>query len=106
MTDNMVLLGIAVVSRFGALPITIGFVTPLIAIVAFIAGAAAPLPLFPAGLHARRSDALRNICVIVAYIGGASLGALLFLAFQRKVLLFPTLAFAGIAFWLDRKAFI
>ena len=185
MTGNMVLLGIAVVSLFSALPITIGFVYPLVAIVAFIAGAVAPLPLFPAGLHARRAatvvlaegvlvaiaaiafallrapfvvplcialvsfamgaqsmvaskaglpgisttyvtgtlitaltrglshgatdehrrDAVRNIWVIVAYIGGASLGALLFLAFNRNVLILPTLAFAAIAVWLDRRAF-
>jgi len=135
----MVLLGIAVVSHFGALPVTIGFVYPLVAIVAFIAGALAPLPLFPAGLHARRAgaivlaegvlvaskaglpgisttyvtgtlitamtrglshgasgehrrDAARNLWVIVAYVGGASLGALLFLAFNRNVLILPTLA--------------
>jgi uncharacterized membrane protein YoaK (UPF0700 family) len=55
MTGNMVLLGIAVVSRFGTLPITIGWINPLIAIVTFIAGALAPLPLFPAGLQARRA---------------------------------------------------
>jgi uncharacterized membrane protein YoaK (UPF0700 family) len=185
MTGNMVLLGIAVVSRFGTLPVTIGFVYPLIAIVAFIAGAVAPLPLFPAGLHARRAaavvlaegilaaiaalafalihapfvvplcialvsfamgaqsmvaskaglpgisttyvtgtlitaltrglshgasdehrrDALRNVWVIVAYIGGASLGALMFLAFHRNVLLLPALSFGAIAVWLDRRAF-
>ena len=185
MTGNMVLLGIAVVSRFGALPITIGYLYPFVAIVAFIAGAVAPLPLFPAGLHARRAgavvlaegllvgiaaiafaffhgpfvepicialvsfamgaqsmvaskaglpgisttyvtgtlitaltrglshgatdehrrDAGRNVWVIFAYIGGASLGTLLFLAFHRNVLILPTLAFAAIAFWLDRKAF-
>jgi uncharacterized membrane protein YoaK (UPF0700 family) len=184
MTGNMVLLGIAVVSRFGTLPVTIGFVYPLIAIVAFIAGAVAPLPLFPAGLHARRAaavvlaegilaaiaalafalihapfvvplcialvsfamgaqsmvaskaglpgisttyvtgtlitaltrglshgasdehrrDALRNVWVIVAYIGGASLGALMFLAFHRNVLLLPALSFGAIAVWLDRRA--
>ena len=185
MTGNMVLLGIAVVSRFGTLPVTIGWVGPLIAIVTFIAGALAPLPLFPAGLHARRAggvifaegvliaiaalalalvhapwvvplciglisfamgaqsmvaskaglpgisttyvtgtlitamtrglshgatdehrtDAVRNIWVIFAYIGGASLGALLFLAFHRNVLWLPAVAFAGIAVWLDRRAF-
>jgi uncharacterized membrane protein YoaK (UPF0700 family) len=185
MTGNMVLLGIAVVSRFGTLPVTIGFVYPLFAIVAFIAGAVAPLPLFPAGLHARRAaavvlaegilaaiaalafalihapfvvplcialvsfamgaqsmvaskaglpgisttyvtgtlitaltrglshgasdehrrDALRNVWVIVAYIGGASLGALMFLAFHRNVLLLPALSFGAIAVWLDRRAF-
>src|ERR1700677_3951820 len=177
MTGNMVLLGIAVVSRFGTLPITIGFVFPLIAILAFILGALAPLPLFPDGLHARRAagivlaegvlaaiaaiifalihapfvvplcialvsfamgaqsmvaskaglpgisttyvtgtlitaltrglshgasdehrrDAVRNVWVIVAYIGGASLGALLFLAFHRNVLLLPALSFAAIS---------
>jgi len=185
MTGNMVLLGIAVVSRVGPLPITIGFLYPLVAIVAFIAGAVAPLPLFPAGLHARRAgavvlaegvlvaiaavafalfhgplvmplcialvsfamgaqsmvaskaglpgisttyvtgtlitaltrglshgatdehrrDALRNLWVIVAYVGGAALGTLLFLAFNRNVLILPALSFAAIAVWLDRKAF-
>jgi uncharacterized membrane protein YoaK (UPF0700 family) len=185
MTGNMVLLGIAVVSRFGTLPITIGYVYPLIAIVAFIAGALAPLPLFPGGLHARRAaavvlaegilaaiaaiafalihapfvvplciglvsfamgaqsmvaskaglpgisttyvtgtlitaltrglshgasdehrrDAVRNVWVIFAYVGGASLGALLFLAFHRNVLLLPALSFGAIAVWLDRRAF-
>jgi uncharacterized membrane protein YoaK (UPF0700 family) len=185
MTGNMVLLGIAVVARFGTLPVTIGFVSPLIAIVTFIVGALAPLPLFPAGLHARRAgvvvlvegllvaiaaiafafirepfvvpvciglvsfamgaqsmvaskaglpgisttyvtgtlitaltrglshgatdehrgDAVRNVWVIVAYIGGASLGALLFLIFHHNVLLLPALSFAAIAVWLDRKAF-
>ncbi len=185
MTGNMVLLGIAVVSRFGPLPVTIGFVYPLIAIVAFIAGAVAPLPLFPAGLHARRAgavvlaegvlvaiaaiafalfhgplvipvcialvsfamgaqsmvaskaglpgisttyvtgtlitaltrglshgatdehrrDAVRNGWVIVAYIGGAALGTLLYIAFDRNVLILPALAFPAIALWLDRKAF-
>jgi uncharacterized membrane protein YoaK (UPF0700 family) len=185
MTGNMVLLGIAVVSHFGTLPVTIGYVYPLIAIVAFIAGALAPLPLFPHGLHARRAgavvfgegvlaaiaaiafalfhapfvlplcialisfamgaqsmvaskaglpgisttyvtgtlitaltrglshgasdehrrDAVRNVWVIVAYIGGASLGALLFIALHRKVLILLALAFAAIGFWLDRKAF-
>src|ERR1700761_8404631 len=55
MTGNMVLLGIAVISHFGTLPVAIGWVSPLIAIVAFIAGAVAPLPLFPSGLHARRA---------------------------------------------------
>jgi uncharacterized membrane protein YoaK (UPF0700 family) len=185
MTGNMVLLGIAVVTRFAALPVTIGFVSPLIAILAFIAGALAPLPLFPAGLHARRAgavvllegvlfgiaailyafvhgpfvvpfcialvsfamgaqsmvaskaalpgisttyvtgtlitaltrglshgspdehrrDAVRNVWVIIAYIGGASLGAVLFVAFHHRVLLILAVAFAGIGVWLDRRAF-
>ncbi len=185
MTGNMVLLGIAVVTRFGTLPVTIGFLSPLIAILAFIAGALAPLPLFPAGLHARRAgavvlvegvlvaiaaiayafihasfvvplcialvsfamgaqsmvaskaalpgisttyvtgtlitaitrglshgasdehrrDAVRNVWVLFAYIGGASLGALLYIALHHKVLLLLAVAFAGIAFWLDRRAF-
>jgi uncharacterized membrane protein YoaK (UPF0700 family) len=185
MTGNMVLLGIAVIARFGTLPVTIGFVSPLIAILAFIAGALAPLPLFPAGLHARRAgavvlaegvlfaiaaiafafihgpfvvplcialvsfamgaqsmvaskaalpgisttyvtgtlitaltrglshgtpdehrrDAVRNVWVIIAYIGGAALGALLFLIFHRNVLILPAIAFCAIAVWLDRRAF-
>ena len=185
MTGNMVLLGIAVVARFGTLPVTIGFISPLVAILAFIAGAIAPLPLFPAGLHARRAgavmlvegaligiaaiayafvhapyvvfvcialvsfamgaqsmvaskaalpgisttyvtgtlitaltrglsygataenrrDALRNVWVLVAYIGGASLGALLYLTLHHRVLLLLALGFAGIAVWLDRRAF-
>lgn len=185
MTGNMVLLGIAVVSHFGTLPVAIGWVYPLIAIVTFIAGAVAPLPLFPGGLVARRAaavvtvegllvaiaaatyafiqapfvtplcialvsfamgaqsmvaskaalpgisttyvtgtlitaltrglssnapvdhrrDALRNVWVIVAYVGGASLGALLFLIFHRGVLLVPTVAFAIAAVWLDVRAF-
>ncbi len=185
MTGNMVLLGIAAVTRFGTLPVTIGFVAPLIAILAFMAGALAPLPLFPAGLHARRAgavvlgegvlvaiaaiayafihapfvvplcialvsfamgaqsmvaskaalpgisttyvtgtlitamtrglshgapdehrrDAVRNVWVLFAYIGGASLGALLYIALHHKVLLLLAVAFAGIAFWLDRRAF-
>jgi uncharacterized membrane protein YoaK (UPF0700 family) len=185
MTGNMVLLGIALVSRFGTLPVTIGLIYPLVAIVAFIAGALATLPLFPSGLHARRAgavvlaegvlvaiaaiafaffhdpfvvplcialvsfamgaqsmvaskaglpgisttyvtgtlitaltrglshgatdehrrDAVRNVWVIVGYIGGASLGTLLFIAFHRTVLLLPTIAFVGIGVWLDRKAF-
>ena len=185
MTGNMVLFGIAIAERFGTLPVTIGYLFPLIAILTFIAGALAPLPLFPAGLHARRAgvvvlaegvliavaalafalihepwvvplciglmsfamgaqsmvaskaglpgisttyvtgtlitaltrglshgatdehriDALRNVWVIVAYIGGASIGALLFLAFHHNVLLLPAVAFAGIGYWLDRRAF-
>src|ERR1700722_5416345 len=74
MTGNMVLLGIAVVSRFGALPVAIGYVYPLVAIVAFIAGAVAPLPLFPHGLHGRRAGGVvlaEGVLVAIAAVAFA-----------------------------------
>lgn len=149
MTGNMVLLGIAVVSRFGTLPVTIGFVYPLIAIaaiafalfrdplivplcialVSFAIGAQsmvtskAGLPgisttyvtgtlitamtrgLSHGAPDEHRRDAARNLWVIFAYVGGASIGALLFLYFHHNVLLLPAVAFAAVAVWLDRRAF-
>ena len=186
MTGNMVLLGIAVVSHFAILPIAIGWLFPLVAIVAFILGALGPLPLFPQGLHGRRAgavvlvegvllaiaavvfalsphapwvlpvcialmsfamgaqsmvaskaalpgisttyvtgtlitaltrglaqnapesyrlDAMRNMWVIVAYIGGAALGAFLFLYLRHNVLILVAIGLIATAVWFDRKAF-
>ena len=55
MTGNTVLLGIALASRFGAVPRNLGIVPPLIAIAAFVVGAIAALPVFRAKVDARRA---------------------------------------------------
>jgi len=53
MTGNTVLLGIAIASRLGSLPNSLGIGSPLLAIAAFIVGASATLPAFRNGFDAR-----------------------------------------------------
>jgi uncharacterized membrane protein YoaK (UPF0700 family) len=55
MTGNTVLLGIAIVARFTGIHSTLGIVPPLLAVAAFVVGALAAVPMFPAGWDARRA---------------------------------------------------
>lgn len=55
MTGNTVLLGIAIASRFGAVPRALGIVPPLVAIAAFVVGGIVALPVFRAGFDPRRA---------------------------------------------------
>jgi uncharacterized membrane protein YoaK (UPF0700 family) len=76
MTGNTVLLGIAISAHFGAMK-SQGVLPPLIAIVAFIVGASAALPVLRAGFDARRAGAIvaaEAILIALAGIGFASLG--------------------------------
>jgi uncharacterized membrane protein YoaK (UPF0700 family) len=55
MTGNTVLLGIAIASRLGSVPSSLGIGSPLLAIAAFVAGASVTLPAFRNGFDARRA---------------------------------------------------
>jgi uncharacterized membrane protein YoaK (UPF0700 family) len=71
MTGNTVLLGIAIASRLGVVPRTVGIVPPLVAIAAFVVGAIAALPVLRAQFELRR--AARIVLAEAVLVGLASL---------------------------------
>ena len=70
MTGNTVLLGIAIASRVGYLPMNLGIVPPLISIAAFVAGAVIGVPLMGAYFSARRAAAIVGGEAVVVAIAG------------------------------------
>jgi uncharacterized membrane protein YoaK (UPF0700 family) len=70
MTGNTVLLGIAIASRLGSVPNALEIGPPLLAIVAFVIGAALTLPAFPKGFDGRRAALLVFAEAIIVALAG------------------------------------
>ena len=72
MTGNTVLLGIAIVSRFGSVPNSLGIGPPLLAIAAFVMGACVTLPAFRNGFDARRAALVVLAEAVIVALAGAA----------------------------------
>jgi uncharacterized membrane protein YoaK (UPF0700 family) len=72
MTGNTILLGIAIASRLALVPNSLGIVSPLLAVAAFVVGAGLTVPVFRSGFDARRAaTVVLAEAVIVAAAGFA-----------------------------------
>ncbi len=75
MTGNTVLLGIAIASRLGSVPNSLGIGPPLLAIAAFVIGASVTLPAFPNGFDARRAALLVLAEAVMVALAGSAFAA-------------------------------
>jgi uncharacterized membrane protein YoaK (UPF0700 family) len=76
MTGNTVLLGIAVASRLGSVPNSLGIGPPLLAIAAFVIGATVTLPAFRNGFDLRRAALLVLAEAVIVALAGIAFATL------------------------------
>jgi uncharacterized membrane protein YoaK (UPF0700 family) len=76
MTGNTVLLGIAIGSRLGSVPNSLGIGPPLLAIAAFVIGATVTLPAFRNGFDAPRAALLVLAEAVMVALAGCAFATL------------------------------